>query len=118
MTIPHTECIFSYGTLQYENVQHDLFGRKLVGQPDFLVGYLLKTIPITDPEVVEKSGESTHFIIEFSGRSEDKISGVAFQISTKELEHADSYEVDDYKRVKVFLQSGTPAWVYVAKNSQ
>lgn len=34
--------LFSYGTLQYENVQLETFGRKIEGSMDKLPGYLLK----------------------------------------------------------------------------
>jgi hypothetical protein len=37
-----------------------------------------------------------------------------FTISKEELLLADNYETDDYKRIKVKLQSGKEAWVYVA----
>jgi len=40
--------------------------------------------------------------------------GMVFDVSQAELEQADSYEVDDYKRVAVELASGQTAWLYVA----
>lgn len=112
-----TENLFSYGTLRYENVQITTFGRKLIGDPDSLPGYHLKQVRITDPDVIAKSGEAIHSIIHFSGKSEDQIPGMVFKISPQELEQADKYEVDDYKRVQVKLHSGLSAWVYVAKNN-
>jgi len=39
---------------------------------------------------------------------------MVFKVSRKELEQADKYEVADYKRVQVTLQSGKSAWVYVS----
>ncbi|MBS0625162.1 MAG: gamma-glutamylcyclotransferase [Verrucomicrobia bacterium] len=109
-----TENLFSYGTLRYEKVQMTTFGRKLAGHPDSLPGYYLKKVKITDPEVIAKSGEDVHSIIHFSGDPKDQIPGMVFQISKEELERADQYEVDDYKRVQVKLLSGISAWVYVA----
>ena len=35
------ELLFTYGTLQLEEVQLQTFGRKLEGKPDALVGYRL-----------------------------------------------------------------------------
>ena len=32
--------LFSYGTLQHEEVQLSTFGRKLAGEKDLIVGYL------------------------------------------------------------------------------
>ena len=40
--------LFSYGTLQQENVQLATFGRTLVGSKDQLIGYQLGKIDITD----------------------------------------------------------------------
>lgn len=110
----YTENLFSYGTLQYEPVQIATFGRKLAGRPDSLPGYSQRKLQITDPDVIAKSGEDIHTIIEFSDNSDDQIQGVVFKVSLDELLKADQYEVADYKRVKVQLLSGTSAWVYVS----
>ena len=64
MKFDYTENLFSYGTLRYENVQLATFGRKLAGQPDNLPGYFLEKLKITDSEVIAKSGEDTHSIIQ------------------------------------------------------
>jgi hypothetical protein len=115
-TMTNTVNLFSYGTLRYENVQMQTFGRKLEGKDDVLPGYILKKLQITDPDVIAKSGEAVHSIIEFSGSLLDRIPGMVFKISPEELAHADRYEVADYKRIQVKLLSGTLAWVYVRKN--
>ncbi len=107
------EKLFSYGTLQYEAVQLATFGRKLEGSPDILTGFSLSWLTIKDPTVVETSGEAKHPIITFTGNSKDQVSGFVFNISQEELEQADSYEVDDYRRILVSLDSGIKAWVYV-----
>lgn len=110
----YTEKLFSYGTLQYEAVQLDTFGRKLTGQSDSLLGYRLDTIPITDPKVIATSGESTHRILHYTGNNNDIVNGMVFDISAAELQQADRYEVADYKRVSAPLRSGIHAWVYVS----
>lgn len=109
----NSENLFSYGTLRYESVQLATFGRTLSGQPDKLPGYFLEKIKILDPDVIAKSGEDVHSIIQFSGNPEDQISGMVFKVSPEELIQADKYEVADYKRVQVKLLSGILAWVYV-----
>ena len=109
----HTENLFSYGTLQYERVQIETFGRKLEGKPDTLPAYYLEKIKITDPDVIAKSGEDTHSIIQFSGNPTDQIPGIVFKVTETELLQADKYEVADYKRIQVQLLSGIFAWVYV-----
>ena len=72
---------------------------------------------ITDPAVIATSGEDVHSIIYFSGNPDDQVQGMVFQVSLEELQAADTYEVSDYKRIKVTLSSGCPAWVYVSVNS-
>jgi gamma-glutamylcyclotransferase (GGCT)/AIG2-like uncharacterized protein YtfP len=112
-----TEKLFSYGTLCYESVQLATFGRKLQGTSDVLQGYRLSQITITDPDVIAKSGESVHNILIHTNNKADEVSGIVFDITAKELQHADEYEVADYKRIRVMLRSGISAWVYVdAKN--
>ncbi|HEX4840250.1 MAG TPA: gamma-glutamylcyclotransferase family protein [Rhabdochlamydiaceae bacterium] len=111
-----TENLFSYGTLQYEKVQLATFGRKLNGQEDSLPCYRLEKVRITDPLVIATSGEDIHNIIHFSGNPNDQVQGTAFQVSLEELQAADTYEVSDYKRIKVKLTSGREAWVYVSIN--
>lgn len=113
-----TENLFSYGTLRYEKVQLATFGRKLEGKKDSLPCYRLEKLQITDPDVIAKSGEDVHSIIQFSGDPKDEVSGMVFKISLEELHQADKYEVADYKRIQIRLRSGLFAWVYVdIKNS-
>jgi gamma-glutamylcyclotransferase (GGCT)/AIG2-like uncharacterized protein YtfP len=107
-----TELLFSYGTLQQQDVQQANFGRVLQGTPDVLPGWRLAMVEITDPEVIAKSGKIHHPIM-MPGRKDDSVSGTAFEITAEELAAADRYEVADYKRVSVTLASGRTAWVYV-----
>ncbi len=110
-----TERLFSYGTLQQENVQRETFGRLLNGAPDALVGYKREIVEITDPDVLAKSGERFHPIVVPSSDQEDRVEGTVFSITSAELAAADAYEVDDYERVAVTLASGAGAWVYVRR---
>ena len=105
--------LFSYGTLQLESVQISLFGRRLTGHKDAILGYRKDMLAITDPDVIAKSGEKFHPILVASGNPADKVSGMVFEITAAELEAADQYEVADYKRVEVLLESGKRAWVYI-----
>ncbi len=105
--------LFSYGTLQLKQVQLETFGRLLKGTTDTLVGYRIEKIKITDPDVLAVSQEPYHPIATHTGHIHDHIEGSCFSITKKELEHADTYEVSDYKRVKIILRSGKEAWVYI-----
>ncbi len=94
--------IFSYGTLQQEDVQWSTFGRLLDGQPDELPGF-------------ERSvGRSGHANVVFTGSADSRVAGVLFEITDTELSAVDNYEQKDkYSRIAVMLASGTQAWIYV-----
>ena len=107
--------LFSYGTLQKEQVQMETFGRLLNGQRDILTGYRLKMLEVTDPEVLRKSNQKYHPILEFSGNTEDEVEGKLFEVTDEEILQADEYEVDDYKRIETVFKSGKKGFIYVAK---
>ncbi|MBT2622375.1 MULTISPECIES: gamma-glutamylcyclotransferase family protein [Chryseobacterium] len=107
--------LFSYGTLQKEQVQIETFGRLLKGEKDILTNYTLKMLEITDPEVLRKSNEKYHPILKFSGIPEDEVEGVLFEVTEEEILKADEYEVDDYKRIETTFKSGKRGFIYVGK---
>ena len=106
--------LFSYGTLQLKNVQIANFGRELVGNPDKLLEYVIEQVEITDPRVLEESGQQFHPILKFTGSREHEVEGTVFEVTQQDLEKADAYEVGDYKRVSAHLKSGIHCWVYVS----
>jgi hypothetical protein len=111
-----SEELFTYGTLQLEEVQLETFGRKLDGRRDALVGYRLVMITIEDEAFVDKSGTARHRNVEFTGNSSDIVEGKVFSVTMNELEQSDAYEPEGYGRVQVQLKSGTNAWVYLDKS--
>jgi len=98
-----TEQLFTYGTLQNEEVQQSIFRRKLVGDFDALPGYQLAT------ELVA----GRYPLIERGQDDMTKVRGMVFEVSGDELRMADAYEGGAYKRIKVTLDSGKTAWVFV-----
>jgi len=110
--------LFSYGTLQQENVQLSTFGRLLHGQRDELPGFEPSSVRIEDPEVVAASGKTHHANVTFNGRNDSRVNGTVFEITDAELAAADQYEqLATYKRVAAMLASGKQAWVYVDARS-
>ena len=105
--------LFSYGTLQQEEVHFAAFGRLLEGRQDALPGYATSLFEIKDAAVVATSGKTHHFMARPSGNAADEVPGVVFRITPAELAAADTYEVSDYKRIAVRLKSGLDAFVYV-----
>ncbi|TCC98720.1 gamma-glutamylcyclotransferase family protein [Pedobacter hiemivivus] len=108
------EYLFSYGTLQKDKVQLETFGRLLKGSKDTLNGYKLSTIVIVDEDVLATSGQEIHLLAIPSEIPNDRIDGVIFEITDKELLAADGYETDAYQRVKLQFESGKEAWIYIA----
>jgi gamma-glutamylcyclotransferase (GGCT)/AIG2-like uncharacterized protein YtfP len=109
MAGPCTINLFSYGTLQLDNVQIASFGRLLEGRDDAMPRYRKDAVEITDPE----AASGFHPIVVPSDDPSDAVEGKVFRITPEELAAADRYEVSDYKRIEVTLKSGLVAWVYV-----
>lgn len=100
------ELLFSYGTLQLEKVQIESFGRKLTGTEDILPAYTLQQVKIVNKDVLAKSEQIHHPIAVYSGKPDDEIKGILFEISEEELMQADTYEVEDYQRIEATFKSG------------
>ena len=107
--------LFSYGTLQLEQVQLATYGRILSGNKDTLQQYRLENLEITDETVLKKSNQKFHPIAVRTNNLNDSISGVIFEITEQELIDTDTYEVSDYQRVLEVFKSGKKAWVYISK---
>lgn len=107
--------LFSYGTLQFKRVQIETYGRLLKGKKAILKGYKLGLIEIKNTSVIQKSGKKFHPIAIKSNNPNNKIEGMLFEITEKELLKTDTYEVDDYKRVSEDFDLGIKAWIYVKK---
>lgn len=106
--------LFSYGSLQQENVQLSTFGRRLDGFHDELVGFELSAITINQPQLVAISGKSQHVTLRSNGNNASRVSGMVFEITAAELVAADEYErLASYERITVTLASGKQAWVYI-----
>ena len=109
-----TEYLFTYGTLQIEEVQRSTFGRRLDGKADALPKYKLMMVEIQDHDFVVKSGTAHHRTVQFTGLASDFVEGTVFSVTRKELEQSDAYEPEGYERVLVQLRSGSTAWVYLS----
>lgn len=103
-----TEYLFTYGTLQQENIQLTVFSRTLSGFSDVLQGYKL-----SDEKVV-----GVYPVMHSSEDPSDIVLGRVFMCSNKEILEADKYEGPAYKRIKVVLNSGVSAWAYISSTRQ
>jgi Gamma-glutamyl cyclotransferase, AIG2-like len=108
------EYLYSYGTLQKDRVQLELFRRLLVGAKDILKGYKTCPIEIEDESFLSKGKKKNQLTAIFSDDAKDTIEGTVFEVSEEELLLADKYEPEGYERVEVTLESGKRAWVYLA----
>jgi len=110
------ELLFSYGTLQQEEVQLQTFGRRLSGLKTTIAGFKVGTLKIKDPEVVALSGKEVHPILQRTQDLQDQVSGMAFEVTEDELLLADRYEVPQYKRVLVKSTDDRAVWIYADRN--
>ena len=109
--------LFSYGSLQQENVQLSTFGRRLNGQRDELPRFEQTSVRIHDPQVIAAIGTTHHANVRFNGDDNSRVPGMAFEITDAELDSVDEYEAYFfYKRIAAMLASGREAWVYVNAN--
>ena len=106
--------LFSYGTLQEEDVQVATIGRRLVGRTDELIGFERSLAAIEDPRAVAEFGSPHHVNVTFNGKESSRVPGLVFEITDDELARVDAYEAAaSYTRVSATLASGGQAWVYV-----
>ena len=93
--------LFAYGTLQQDDVQRATFGRPLQGQHDALVGF-------------ERTMVRGRLNVTATGRLDDRVAGIVFEVTDADLAAADRYEERaSYARIAGTLASGKQAWVYV-----
>lgn len=110
--------LFSYGTLQHEEVQLSTFGRKLDGEKDLLLGYEPSLVKITDPVVAARLSRTHHDNVNPTGDDWSSVQGTVFEVTEEDLAMADRFEAEFlYARVKAALASGKDAWVYVHTSS-
>jgi hypothetical protein len=108
--------LFSYGSLQHEEVQRATFNRVLSASPDELVGFALTQVRIADASRAAALGRTHHGNVVASRDAGSRVAGMLLEISESELAAADAYERQDgYVRVAAPLASGRPAWMYVHK---
>lgn len=104
--------LFSYGTLQQESVQRELFGRKLNGSADVLHGFKTETIKLEE-EGFDAYTEDDLFLIALkTGESTDSINGLVLELTEEELLKADAYEPKEYTRIQAITESGKDVWLY------
>jgi len=108
-----SEYLFSYGTIQKDEVQQALFGRLLFGSRDVFKGYKTLFIEIDDASFLSNGGEKNQQTVVKSEDEDDAVEGMVLDLSEIDLLIADQYEPAEYKRVIVRLESGKRAWIYM-----
>jgi gamma-glutamylcyclotransferase (GGCT)/AIG2-like uncharacterized protein YtfP len=81
---------------------------------DTLIGYKLFSIEIKDKSFLSKGEQKYQQTAVLSKDNSETVEGAVFEISKEELLSADKYEPDNYERIKIRLQSGKEAWIYIA----
>jgi gamma-glutamylcyclotransferase (GGCT)/AIG2-like uncharacterized protein YtfP len=98
--------LFAYGTLQQADVQRATFGRLLQGEDDTLVGF-------------ERSTSRGHLNVKPTGRAEDRVAGLVYEVTDADLAAADRYEDRaEFARMTGTVASGKQVWLYVSSVSR
>ncbi len=100
-----TENLFIYGTLLEPDVRKMVFTREIEGREDVLPGYRIHKNKVA----------GLYPSVEITNKKEDKVSGEVVVVSPGDLKRADQYEGEAYMRIRVKLDSGAEAWVYLEK---
>lgn len=104
-----TEPVFAYGALQRPEVQLDILGRRVAGEPDALPGFRLEWRDAADPT----SASPARPVIRRTGDARDRVFGTVLPLTIAELDAVDEYELARYRRISVQLAGGIRAWTYV-----
>lgn len=106
--------LFSYGTLQLDDIQLSTFGRLLAGQTDELVGFELTLVNIEDSKLAARLGKTHHDNVTATGNAASRVAGTVLEITDTELKSCDGYEARfAYERMVAELASGKETWVYL-----
>lgn len=106
--------IFSYGTLQSDKIQQEVFKRILTGTSDVLHGFLLRQIEIAEYDGNGKLYQSIYPVAYRTNDPDNFVKGVLYEVTDDELRWADEYEGEHYQRKQFQLASGNTAWVYIS----
>jgi hypothetical protein len=90
--------LFACGDFQQAEVQERVFGHRLHGRPDALVGF--RREPFVQP----------------SNMANERVDGMVFKVTDADLAAADAYEPPNYGRSRVKTASGLLAWVYLRQS--
>ncbi len=97
--------LFSYGTLQQDDVQRSTFGRSLIGTADALPNF-----------EAAKSSDGQHANVK--ARHAGRVRGTVFEVTDADLASADAFEAPfAYVRILATLESGKKAWVYIEQTA-
>ncbi len=97
-----TEKLFVYGSLRDPAVQIRVIGRVIEGVPDTLQDYGKKDIHFPEGTFPMIYPDTGHIV-----------DGLILDVTPDEIPRLDHYETDAYRRIRVTLQSGIEAWVYM-----
>lgn len=104
--------VFVYGSLELEEVQLAVLGRRPECGADALPGHRRIEVPIEDPRIVATLGRTHHADLQ-PGAPGDAVPGTALEVTEPEVAVLDVYEAEfGYRRIRVRLASGREGWAY------
>jgi gamma-glutamylcyclotransferase (GGCT)/AIG2-like uncharacterized protein YtfP len=99
-----TNYIFVYGTLRLKSLRREILGHETLSVPARLKGFTTGSVLLDDIE---------YPIITKNPDSKETIEGEYFAVDEQDLEKLDAYESSAYRRIKVELENGIFALVYI-----
>lgn len=105
--------LFSYGAFQERTVQLITFGRPVRMERDLLPRHTVDYAAAPDVRSFESHAPVSIPVVRPTGNPLDKVLGQVLWLSEDELDAADEYNAEGYRRVRVILGSGRHAWVYL-----
>lgn len=103
--------LFSYDSLISQDLQRQLYGRRLQETEDKLSGYTLKEAKLNGSSKSKDSNITQTVVV--SKESRDKLLGTVFEITGEELVQTDRYMGTNYDRVVATTDGGTEVWIYI-----
>lgn len=105
-----TEHLFTYGALRVPETQRALFGRVPGSREEVLSGFRLDHRAHPGPH----EGPLARWrALRATGDPLDKVVGLVLQVTETELDAADDFEMMEFARREVVVDSGLRVWVYV-----
>lgn len=109
--------LFSYDILNSQDIQLQIYGRRLDGMDDTLSGYTLKDSNLNGSKVKDNRTRTLSQHAIKTKDPKDKVKGMLYEITGEELVQTDRHILKNYHRVLETTDSGAEVWLYMENNT-